>query len=122
MAKVPAGVGPKLPQIVVLFGATGDLSQRKLLPGLFHLVAAGFIPKCRIIGVSLDAIDTDGFRDVARKAIGAHFERKADGDKWSAFAEMLDYVPMEGGRRGPQGGGREGGKVLRRGKLSASTI
>ncbi len=97
MAKVPAGVGPKLPQIVVLFGATGDLSQRKLLPGLFHLVAAGFIPKCRIIGVALDAIDTDGFRDVARKAIGAHFERKADGDKWSTFAELLDYVPWKAG-------------------------
>jgi len=97
MAKVPTGVGPKLPQIVVLFGATGDLSQRKLLPGLFHLVAAGFIPKCRIIGVALDAIDTDGFRDVARKAIGAHFERKADGGKWSAFAELLDYVPWKAG-------------------------
>jgi glucose-6-phosphate 1-dehydrogenase len=97
MAKAPAGVGPKLPQIVVLFGATGDLSQRKLLPGLFHLVAAGFIPKCRIIGVALDAIDTDGFRDVARKAIGAHFERKADRDKWSAFAELLDYVPWKAG-------------------------
>ena len=47
MAKVPVGVGPKLPQIVVLFGATGDLAHKKLLPGLFHLVSAGFISKCR---------------------------------------------------------------------------
>jgi glucose-6-phosphate 1-dehydrogenase len=97
MAKIPAGVGPKLPQIVVLFGATGDLSQRKLLPGLFHLIAAGFIPKCRIVGVALEAIDTEGFRDVARKAIGAHFERRAEGDKWSAFAQLLDYVPWKAG-------------------------
>jgi glucose-6-phosphate 1-dehydrogenase len=97
MAKIPVGVGPKLPQIVILFGATGDLSQRKLLPGLFHLVAAGFIPKCRIVGVALDAIDTEGFRDVARKAVGAHFERKAGGDKWSGFAELLDYVPWKAG-------------------------
>src|SRR5271155_3948628 len=97
MAKIPVGVGPKLPQIVILFGATGDLSQRKLLPGLFHLVAAGFIPKCRIVGVALDAIDTEGFRDVARKAVGAHFERKVGGDKWSAFAELLDYVPWKAG-------------------------
>jgi glucose-6-phosphate 1-dehydrogenase len=43
MSKIPAGVGPKQPQIVVLFGATGDLSQRKLLSGLFHLATAGFI-------------------------------------------------------------------------------
>ena len=44
-------------QSVVLIGATGDLSRRKLLPGLFHLSNAGFIPGCRIIGVSLDSIE-----------------------------------------------------------------
>ena len=72
MAKIPAGVGPKLPQIVVLFGATGDLAHKKLLPGLFHLVSAGFISKCRIIGVSLDAIDAEGFRALAREAVFEH--------------------------------------------------
>ena len=45
MSKIPAGVGPKLPQVVVLFGATGDLSQRKLLPGLFHLIDGGLHPE-----------------------------------------------------------------------------
>ena len=34
MAKIPPGVGPRFPQVVVLFGATGDLARRKLLPGL----------------------------------------------------------------------------------------
>src|SRR5580700_9184302 len=67
MSRIPVGVGPKLPQIVVLFGATGDLAHKKLLPGLFHLVSAGFISKCRIIGVSLDAIDAEGFRALALK-------------------------------------------------------
>ena len=39
--------------VIVLFGATGDLARRKLLPGLFHLHAAGLLPKeYRIIGVS----------------------------------------------------------------------
>ncbi len=82
MAKVPVGVGPKLPQIVVLFGATGDLAHKKLLPGLFHLVSAGFISKCRIIGVSLDAIDAEGFRALARDAIfeqHAHHPRRTLG-------------------------------------------
>jgi glucose-6-phosphate 1-dehydrogenase len=69
MAKIPAGVGPKLPQIVVLFGATGDLAHKKLLPGLFHLVSAGFISKCRIIGVSLDALDAEDFSALARDAV-----------------------------------------------------
>ena len=67
MAKSLQGVGPKFPQVVVLFGATGDLSRRKLLPGLFRLATTGFIPKCRIVGVSLDAIDADAFRTLARE-------------------------------------------------------
>ncbi len=69
MAKNTAGVGPRFPQVVVLFGATGDLSRRKLLPGLFHLASAGFIPGSRIIGVSLDEIDADGFRALRRAAL-----------------------------------------------------
>ena len=43
MAKIPPGVGPKYPQVVILVGANGDLSRRKLLPGLFHLARSGFI-------------------------------------------------------------------------------
>ena len=77
------GVGPRYPQVVVLVGATGDLSQRKLLPGLFHLGSAGFIPGCRIIGVSLDDIDADGFRDDrargARRVLDAQGRRRPTG-------------------------------------------
>src|SRR5262245_64190469 len=69
VGKVPPGVGPKYPQVVVLMGATGDLSRRKLLPGLFQLSRAGFIPGCRIIGVSRDELDTDGFSTMARVAL-----------------------------------------------------
>src|SRR5918995_1352057 len=51
------------------WGATGDLSRRRLLPGLFHLVRSGFIPGCRIIGVSLDELDAHGLRKIAREAL-----------------------------------------------------
>ena len=61
-SRLGAGVGPKHPQVVVLVGATGDLAQRKLLPGLFHLFSAGFIPDMRIVGVSLDDIGVEAFR------------------------------------------------------------
>jgi glucose-6-phosphate 1-dehydrogenase len=97
MARIPAGVGPKLPQIVVLFGSTGDLSHKKLLPGLFHLAASGFLPKVRVIGVSLDNIDAAAFRDVAYKAILERDDRKPRQEVWPAFAESLDYVPMAAG-------------------------
>jgi glucose-6-phosphate 1-dehydrogenase len=97
VAKIPPGVGPRFPQVVVLFGATGDLAKRKLLPGLFHLSSAGFIPGCRIIGVSLDDLDTDGFRHAARSALGEFFSRKIPDADWEAFSASLDYVPLSAG-------------------------
>ena len=90
-------VGPRFPQVVVLVGATGDLSRRKLLPGLFHLASAGFIPGCRIIGVSLDDITPDAFRTIARKALDQFSTRKVTEADWKAFSEILDYVPLSAG-------------------------
>ncbi|MDM0110631.1 glucose-6-phosphate dehydrogenase [Variovorax sp. J22R133] len=97
MAKIPPGVGPRFPQVVVLVGATGDLARRKLLPGLFHLCSAGFIPGCRIIGVSLDEMDADGFRAAARSALDEFASRKISPAAWDTFAATLDYVPLSGG-------------------------
>jgi glucose-6-phosphate 1-dehydrogenase len=96
-ANTPARVGPRFPHVVVLFGATGDLARRKLLPGLFHLACAGFIPGCRIIGISLDPIDAEEFRKVARAAIDEFSSRKATDGDWSGFAAALDYVPLAAG-------------------------
>jgi glucose-6-phosphate 1-dehydrogenase len=97
VTKNSSRVGPRYPQVVVLVGATGDLARRKLLPGLFHLASAGFIPGCRIVGVSLDDIDPDGFRAIARKALDRFFSRKLDEADWAAFAAALDYVPLAAG-------------------------
>jgi glucose-6-phosphate 1-dehydrogenase len=96
-AKVSVRVGPRHPQVVVLFGATGDLARRKLLPGLFHLTAAGFIPGCKIVGVSLDDLDAEGFRKVARGALDEFSTRKVDDADWTRFAANLDYVPLTAG-------------------------
>jgi len=97
MAKVSPGVGPRHPQVVVLVGATGDLARRKLLSGLFHLSSAGFIPGCRIIGVSLDDLDPEAFRKFARGAIDEFSSRKVTQSHWDAFAAGLDYVPLGAG-------------------------
>jgi glucose-6-phosphate 1-dehydrogenase len=97
VAKIPAGVGPRFPQVVVLFGATGDLARRKLLPGLFHLASAGFIPGSRVIGVSLDELDAEGFRGFARAALGEFGARKFTDQDWNSFAAGLDYVPLSAG-------------------------
>ncbi|WP_370616075.1 glucose-6-phosphate dehydrogenase [Mumia sp. Pv 4-285] len=89
------------PYVFVLFGATGDLARRKLLPGLLHLWQAGLIPSARIVGTSLDEMDLDKFRTLARDAI-AEFSTPAPTDEeWAGFAEMLRWAP--GGEAGPEG-------------------
>lgn len=97
MAKIHPGVGPRHPQVVVLFGATGDLARRKLIPGLYHLATAGFIPGCRIVGVSLDEIGAEDFRTIARGALDEHYARRVDDTIWAQFAQSLDYVPLTAG-------------------------
>src|ERR1700733_15744327 len=103
LTKVRPGVGPRFPRMVVLIGATGDLSRRKLLPGLFHLSSVGFIPGCRIIGVSLDDLDVDAFRTFARAAVDEFSTRKVHADAWSEFAQTLDYLPLSAGAAAPTG-------------------
>src|SRR5450755_3780268 len=97
LAKIPVGVGPKFPQVLVLVGGTGDLAQRKLWPGVFHLVTSRFIPACRIIGVSLDEIDVETFRRIVRSALDKFCPRKVMDEDWCAFSQLLDYVPLAAG-------------------------
>jgi glucose-6-phosphate 1-dehydrogenase len=97
MAKVTPGVGPRFPQVVVLFGAMGDLARRKLIPGLFHLVTAGFIPGCKVIGVSLEDLSADGFRAAARSALNEFSKRTVSDADWNSFASSLDYLPVTAG-------------------------
>jgi glucose-6-phosphate 1-dehydrogenase len=97
VAKISPGVGPKYPHVVVLFGATGDLSRRKLLPGLFHLSSSGFIPGCHIIGVSLDELTPEAFRQFGREALKEFSSHKITEEAWNAFATNLDYLPLTKG-------------------------
>jgi glucose-6-phosphate 1-dehydrogenase len=97
VARIPAGVGPRYPHVITLFGATGDLSKRKLLPGLFRLSSLGFIPGCRIIGVSLEDMTPDAFREFGRGALREFSAHKSSEEARTAFAGDLDYVPISGG-------------------------
>ena len=74
--------------VIVLFGALGDLSRRKLLPGLFHLDRAGLMPaRYKIIGTSRNGGSDEDFRRVARDAIG-----EAAGETWERFAQGLSFT------------------------------
>ena len=57
------------------------------LPGLFHLACSGFIPDCRIVGVSLEDLDRDGFQHhVARGALDQFAMRPVGEADWANFA------------------------------------
>jgi glucose-6-phosphate 1-dehydrogenase len=77
---------------VVLFGATGDLSRRKLLPGLFHLLTCGLIPHLRIVGTSLDEHTQESFVKFARDALD-EFEGSINEGEWGRFKGRLTWAP-----------------------------
>ena len=86
--------------VMVLFGATGDLARRKLLPGLFHLHAAGLLPReYRVIGSAPPsfAMTDDQFRAHATDAVGKFGITKPDHPSWLSFAERLSFAAAEPG-------------------------
>ena len=90
--------------VIVLFGATGDLARRKLLPGLFHLSQAGLMPeRFRIIGTSRGELGDDGFRALAREAVDEFGRESATGDAWERFADSLSLVGIGDGFEGLRG-------------------
>ena len=104
--------------VIVLFGATGDLAKRKLLPGLFHLHAAGLLPKeYRIIGSSPPqyALTDEQFREHAEQACADFCITKPTDPSWPSFAERLSFAAAEPDNADrPGGGDRAGGEGDRR--------
>jgi glucose-6-phosphate 1-dehydrogenase len=88
------------PHLVVLFGATGDLAKRKLLPGLLHLSEVDLLPDCRIVGTSLDDLDDEGFRRLAHDACKNFGHGNVLDDDWTRFADKLSYTPIGAGTDG----------------------
>ena len=82
------------PHVIVLFGATGDLARRKLIPGLFHLERVGLMPEdYRIVGSTLEELDDDEFRERARGSLDEFCRMDVEGTDWDAFSERLSYAP-----------------------------
>jgi glucose-6-phosphate 1-dehydrogenase len=85
------------PHVVVLFGATGDLARRKLLPGLARLSESALAPALRIVGTSLDELDETSFRHFAHTAIAEFGAGKLNDDQIGVFTEKLRYVRQSEG-------------------------
>ena len=81
---------------LVIFGATGDLARRKILPGLFRRHAAGQFPQAaRIIGAARSEMDDAGFRAEVRAAIAEFDPTRADAPELPSFLERLSYVAID---------------------------
>ncbi len=81
---------------IVIFGGTGDLSRRKLLPALFHRYCDAQIPDdSRIIGSARSEMDAKSFRRFARDACQAATGDSFDTKNWTAFEKLLDYQTMD---------------------------
>jgi glucose-6-phosphate 1-dehydrogenase len=84
--------------VIVLFGATGDLARRKLLPGIFHLAEAGLMPaRFVIIGVSRSEMADGEFAALAREAVENCGLGTVSDARWDRFAGSLRAADVGGG-------------------------
>jgi glucose-6-phosphate 1-dehydrogenase len=103
---------PLAPHVIVLFGATGDLSKRKLLPGLAYLAESALAPDIRVVGTAMEEFSSDEFRALARSAVESFGLHAIDADAWRRFSERLTYVPQGGGPDGLRAAVKEAETLL----------
>ena len=93
VAQHEAGLPAPPNHVIVLFGATGDLAQRKLWPGLYHLEVSGLMPpEFAVIATARGNYSDDELRALARKAVEESRRVPIDEEAWSRFARRLSYT------------------------------
>src|SRR5713226_491133 len=86
-----ASTGP--PCVMVIFGASGDLTKRKLLPALYNLAQEGLLSQqFAIVGFAFDPLTTDSFRALLSEEIKQFESRPLDEKLWKWFLERIYYV------------------------------
>jgi glucose-6-phosphate 1-dehydrogenase len=88
---------PVEPFDYVVFGGSGDLAERKLLPALYHRQIEGqFTEPTRIIGASRSALSHEEYRKFARDALKEHLKKgEFDEKEVAKFCQRLFYVPVD---------------------------
>ena len=82
------------PFAVVIFGASGDLTRRKLFPALHNLHIQGLIPPdTSVVGTSRTDYSRADFVDEMKRAVAEHSRLAPTGASWSSFVKDVDYVP-----------------------------
>ena len=91
---------PTLPQaepcVMVIFGATGDLTRRKLMPALCRLLGQGCLEGVQVLGIGRSAMSKDEFQVFVRDALSKSKKiEHLDEDHWRKFSERLHYMAGE---------------------------
>ena len=90
-APAQRSAGP--PCVFVIFGASGDLTKRKLIPALFNLGCLGLLPdRFAVLGVAITPGDDASFRAQITEDIARFCTRPLDKDEWSRFVSACYYV------------------------------
>jgi glucose-6-phosphate 1-dehydrogenase len=85
---------PVAPTTLVIFGATGDLAKRKLIPALYNLAHEGALPeRFHLVGVSRKEKEHDDYREECEQAIRRFSRRTPDEDVLKSLLDNVKYVP-----------------------------
>jgi glucose-6-phosphate 1-dehydrogenase len=85
---------PVHPTSLVIFGATGDLAHRKLLPAIYNLAHEGSLPeRFNLVGTARRAMSEEQFREMAARAIRQYSRRPPDEQVLERLLESSSYVP-----------------------------
>jgi len=80
------------PITIVIFGASGDLTSRKLIPALYNNFKKGRLSACaNIVGFARRPYESAGFRDLLKEAVQTYSPETFDPQVWLSFAERLTY-------------------------------
>src|SRR5882762_11960882 len=80
------------PSTIVIFGASGDLTKRKLIPSLYNLATYGLLsPKTAIVGVARRELSSEAFTDELTDEISQFGTQKIDSALWQKFSERIYY-------------------------------
>ncbi|MDF9828040.1 glucose-6-phosphate 1-dehydrogenase [Ereboglobus sp. PH5-10] len=98
------------PTVVVIFGASGDLTARKLIPAVYNLACDSLLPAdFYLVGYGRKAIPDEEFRDIAAKAIREFSRRELDPAVWRSIRQNVSYVA--GGYDEPEAFRRLAGRI-----------
>jgi glucose-6-phosphate 1-dehydrogenase len=93
--RTPASLPERSPDpcTLVLFGATGDLAHRKIVPALFSLARGGDLPSpFAVVATSTSVGPAEGYREELRQSVERFAGGPVDGAAWAAFADGIDTV------------------------------